>query len=350
MKTGIRWGPPRPRAAVRRDTQTVGEWLTSIPTSSRQAPRARSCSPIPRAGSTAASRPSRCSPRRRRAGGCRSTSRCRRSSASGCARGTALTVPISVLSKRPLRNFDLRDEDQGARPILGRADNRKLALTALLSASLDVLGDPRAGRPRRLADGGPAADRLRRRGARARGAGGVRRRRRVGRARCAPRCGTTPRVAACCGRSRPTTCCSRRCRSNGPDRRVIKYSYGEDFPLVPPWDRLSERYALSELLVARALSGAHVVSHRLPGGVAGSELPYGDRDPRGPAHRQRRARALSARPAVTAATAIDRSRRPADKDVNRARSTRPRRSSRTTTCARTSRSTPSARAGRRGRR
>jgi hypothetical protein len=30
---------------------------------------------------------------------------------------------------------------------------------------------------------------------------------------------------------------------NGPDRRVIKYSYGEDFPLEPPWARWRDRYA-----------------------------------------------------------------------------------------------------------
>ena len=52
-----------------------------------------------------------------------------------------LTVPISVLRKQPLRNFDLRDEDTAARPVLGRADNRELALIALLSAARDALGD-----------------------------------------------------------------------------------------------------------------------------------------------------------------------------------------------------------------
>jgi len=52
-----------------------------------------------------------------------------------------LTVPISVLAKHPLRNFDLRDEQPAAVPVLGRADNCELALIALLHTALDAIGD-----------------------------------------------------------------------------------------------------------------------------------------------------------------------------------------------------------------
>jgi hypothetical protein len=159
-----------------------------------------------------------------------------------------LTVPISVLSKRPLRNFDLRDEDDGARPILGRADNRTLALTALLSASLDALGDPRQDdrvdsltadlRQIVFDDGEPALEGL---------AAFV----------DAAESGDEMRAAvwkdpAC--RSMLRTLATdyvlfAALPLNGPDRRVIKYSYGEDFPLgPPPWARLSDRYAPSEVL------------------------------------------------------------------------------------------------------
>jgi len=158
-----------------------------------------------------------------------------------------LTVPISVLSKRPLRNFDLRDEDQGARPILGRADNRTLALTALLSASLDVLGDPRQDdgvdsltadlRQIVFDDGALALEGLE----------------------------AFVDAAASGDEMRAAVWNDPACRSmlrtlatdyvlfaalplNGPDRRVIKYSYGEDFPLGPPWQRLADRYRPSEVL------------------------------------------------------------------------------------------------------
>jgi hypothetical protein len=50
-----------------------------------------------------------------------------------------IVVPISVLTKEPRRNFDLRDEGGGAIPVLGKTSNAVLAHTALMSAALDVL-------------------------------------------------------------------------------------------------------------------------------------------------------------------------------------------------------------------
>ena len=211
-----------------------------------------------------------------------------------------LTVPISVLSKRPLRNFDLRDEDHGARPILGRADNRALALTALLSAVARRARRSAAGRPRRLADGGPAADRLRRRGARARGAGGVRRRRGVGR-RDAGRGLERPRVSqhAADARDRLRAVRGAAAERARPARHQVQLRRG--LPArAAAGIAAHDRYARERGAVARAQPRSHVVSHRLPRGVAGGELPHGDRDPRGPADRQRRARAVSARARATA--------------------------------------------------
>jgi hypothetical protein len=157
-----------------------------------------------------------------------------------------LTVPISVLSKRPLRNFDLRDEDDAARPILGRADNRELALIALLSAASRALGDPAPDdrvasltadlrqivfedEPMALtalasfvkaAEGGDATRAL------------------------------VWDDAACHSMLRTVATdyvLFAALPESGPARRVIKYSYGEDFPLEPPWARLRDKYAPSEV-------------------------------------------------------------------------------------------------------
>ena len=50
-------------------------------------------------------------------------------------------VPLSVLSKHPRRNFDLRDEAGASLPVLGRNDNGNLALIALLRAASGALDD-----------------------------------------------------------------------------------------------------------------------------------------------------------------------------------------------------------------
>ena len=50
-----------------------------------------------------------------------------------------VVVPISVLTKEPRRNFDLRDESGSAVPVLGKESNAALAHAAVMSAALDVL-------------------------------------------------------------------------------------------------------------------------------------------------------------------------------------------------------------------
>ena len=158
-----------------------------------------------------------------------------------------LTVPISVLTKRPLRNFDLRDEDEGARPILGSADNRELALIALVRAARDALGDPPPDdRVDELTadlqqivfqDEALALEALE---------AFVE----------AAESGDEMRAAVW-----DDPACSSMLRTfatdyvlfaalppNGPARRVIKFSYGEDFPLDPPRARRTDAYSPSELV------------------------------------------------------------------------------------------------------
>jgi hypothetical protein len=52
-----------------------------------------------------------------------------------------VVVPISVLTKELRRNFDLRDEAGSAVPVLGKESNGGLAHVAVMSAALDVLPD-----------------------------------------------------------------------------------------------------------------------------------------------------------------------------------------------------------------
>jgi hypothetical protein len=52
-----------------------------------------------------------------------------------------LVVPISVLTKELRRHFDLRDESGSAVPVLGKEGNAGLAHIAVMSAALDVLPD-----------------------------------------------------------------------------------------------------------------------------------------------------------------------------------------------------------------
>lgn len=53
--------------------------------------------------------------------------------------GDGVVVPISVLTKEPRRNFDLRDESGRAVPVLGREQNGELAHIALANAAVRVL-------------------------------------------------------------------------------------------------------------------------------------------------------------------------------------------------------------------
>ncbi|HEV2999885.1 MAG TPA: hypothetical protein VGW75_04010 [Solirubrobacteraceae bacterium] len=48
-------------------------------------------------------------------------------------------MPISMLTKEPRRNFDLRDEGGRSLPVLGRRQNGDLAHVALMSTALDAL-------------------------------------------------------------------------------------------------------------------------------------------------------------------------------------------------------------------
>jgi len=153
-----------------------------------------------------------------------------------------LTVPISVLSKRPLRNFDLREEDTSARPILGRADNRELALVALLSAALKVLGNPPqdAGIELLTADleqivfeDAPLAVETLEAFVEAANAKDALR----APVWEDPACRSMLRTLA------TDHVLFAALPLNGPARRVIKYSYGEDFPLEPRWERRRDKYA-----------------------------------------------------------------------------------------------------------
>jgi hypothetical protein len=158
-----------------------------------------------------------------------------------------LTVPISVLSKRPLRNFDLREEDLSARPILGRADNRELALIALMTAARNALGDPppddrvealTADLQQIVFEDQPLALETLESFVEAAGSGDAMR-------------AAIWADAAC--RSMLRTFATDyvlfvALPLNGPARRVIKFSYGEDFPLDPPRARRTDRHSPSELL------------------------------------------------------------------------------------------------------
>lgn len=52
-----------------------------------------------------------------------------------------VVVPITALTKEPRRAFDLRDESGNAVPVLGRAQNGDLSLTALLHAAMSALDE-----------------------------------------------------------------------------------------------------------------------------------------------------------------------------------------------------------------
>jgi hypothetical protein len=56
-------------------------------------------------------------------------------------------VPLATLAKRPLRNFDLRDEDGTAVPVLGRDHNGPLAHSTLLGVVRRALDDAGFGTP-----------------------------------------------------------------------------------------------------------------------------------------------------------------------------------------------------------
>ena len=157
-----------------------------------------------------------------------------------------VVVPISVLSKRPRRNFDLRDEQDASLPTLGREDNGNLALIALLGAAGEVVPDGASDEPldaltadfREIifSDEGPAADAL-------------------GAFVATGEAGDAVRAAvwkdpAC--RSLLRTFASdyvlfAALPPDGPNRRVLKYSYGDDLRFEPAWKRPQDKYAPREL-------------------------------------------------------------------------------------------------------
>ena len=59
--------------------------------------------------------------------------------ARGLATAEGIVVPISVLTKEARRNFDLRDESGAAVPVLGRHSNAELAQIAVTNAAVDAL-------------------------------------------------------------------------------------------------------------------------------------------------------------------------------------------------------------------
>lgn len=56
-------------------------------------------------------------------------------------------VPLATLAKRPLRNFDLRDEGGAAVPVLGRDHNGSLAESTLVGVARRALDDAGGGEP-----------------------------------------------------------------------------------------------------------------------------------------------------------------------------------------------------------
>jgi hypothetical protein len=158
-----------------------------------------------------------------------------------------LVVPLSVLTKEPRRNFDLRDESGAAVPVLGKQQNGELALIALMSAAVEALPtgvtpevfELLAAELRRVVFDAPdaAADAL----------------------------GYFIASAEAGDRWHGAIWQDEKCRSLldalwlnyvlfaviAPDtsnRRVLKYSYGEDFPLDPDDQPLGERVHPAQLL------------------------------------------------------------------------------------------------------
>jgi hypothetical protein len=157
-----------------------------------------------------------------------------------------MVVPISVLHKGALRNFDLRDEQPAVVPILNRADNAELGLTALLSAALDAIPEPHQAaavdaltadlRQIVLADQATALEALEALVGAA-GEGDAMRRAMWQDATCNSLLRTLASDYVLFAALAP----------GGPDRRVLKYGYGDEFWPDRPWKRLRERYAPTEL-------------------------------------------------------------------------------------------------------
>ena len=157
-----------------------------------------------------------------------------------------VVVPISVLGKQPLRHFDLVDEQPATMPLLNRADNGELALIALLSAARDAIGDAAAPddvetltaalRQIVFEDALLAREALGALVGAAR-AGDAMAAALVGDERCWSLLRTLASDYVLFAALAP----------GGPPRRVLKYSYGEDFPLDPRWESGRDKYAAGEI-------------------------------------------------------------------------------------------------------
>jgi hypothetical protein len=160
--------------------------------------------------------------------------------------GEGIAVPISVLTKEARRHFDLRDESGRAVPVLGRQQNGELAHIALMHGAVNALpGDLTADvfellaadlRQIVFAPPAAAADAL-----------GVF----IGSAEAGDRWRAAIWEDDIC-RSLLTALWSNYVlfavlEPGGPNRRILKYSYGEDFDLGRAREDLRERFAPREL-------------------------------------------------------------------------------------------------------
>ena len=140
----------------------------------------------------------------------------------------------------------MRDEQPGVVPVLNRADNSALALTALLSAALDAIGDdPPAQIVQELtaelrqivfADEPEAVDALESLVASAQAGDPIR-----AAMWADATCHTLLRTLA------SDYVLFAALPAGGADRRVLKYGYGDNLPLDPPWERRRDRYAPAEV-------------------------------------------------------------------------------------------------------
>jgi hypothetical protein len=157
-----------------------------------------------------------------------------------------VVVPISVLTKEARKKFDLRDESGRAIPVLGREQNGDLAHIALLNAALDALPDDTssdvfemlAADLRQVVFAPPeqAADAV----------------------------GFFMGSAEAGDRWRAAIVDDETCQAlldvlwanyvlfavlprEGPNRRILKYSYADDFDLSPPSSSLRQRLSPAEI-------------------------------------------------------------------------------------------------------
>lgn len=160
--------------------------------------------------------------------------------------GEGIAVPISVLTKEARRNFDLRDESGRAVPVLGKQQNGELAHVALMSGAVNALPSDLtpdvfellAADLRQIVFAPPtaAADAL-----------GVF----IGSAEAGDRWRTAIWEDDTC-RLLLTALWSNYAlfavlAPGGPNRRILKYSYGEDFDLGRASEGIRERLAPREL-------------------------------------------------------------------------------------------------------